>query len=449
MKKITGELIVLFITAVLIFVSASVLRIGDIILGLDTKSEIVAAFIALVAVTSVFWAHKWKDLKEDFAEHIRKEDELKQSEEKYRSIVESTEDSIYLVDRDCRYLFINSKHRSRLGIGDYHGYRYGDCHSAQETRTFSEKINRVFEKGEPKEHEYEHGGKWFHQTLSPVRDPRTGKITAVMAIHVISTEITARKEAEKIILENERMASAGKAKSEFMANMSHELRTPLNSIIGFSELLKQNTMGANKEKLEHYADNILFSSRHLLAIIEDILDLSNVEAGKMQLFFEKTSVPETVNNTISLVKDNAADRNVVMKTRLDENVEFIFTDHNRFRQILFNLLSNAVKFSKEEGGTVTVTSKTEGDTVKFSVSDTGIGIKEEEMGRLFQTFDQLDSGITKNYAGTGLGLAVSKKLVELMGGRITVESKYGEGSTFTFTLPVGAQVKVGMRAGEF
>lgn len=449
MKKITGELIVLFITAVLIFVSASVLRIGDIIMGLDPKSEIVAAFIALVAVTGVFWAHKWKDLKEDFAEHIRKEDELKKSEEKYRSIVESTEDSIYLVDRDCNYIFINSKHRSRLGIEDYRGYRYGDCHTSQETRTFSEKIKRIFEKGEPKEHEYEQGGKWFHQTLSPVRDPRTGKVTAVTAIHVVSTEITARKEAEKIILENERMASASRAKSEFMANMSHELRTPLNSIIGFSELLKQNKLSANKEKLEHYADNILFSSRHLLAIIEDILDLSNVEAGKMQLFFEKTSVPETVNDTISLVKDNAADRNVVMKTRLDENVEFIFTDHNRFRQILFNLLSNAVKFSKEKGGTVTVTSTIEGDTVKFSVSDTGIGIKEEEMGRLFQTFDQLDSGITKNYAGTGLGLAVSKKLVELMGGSISVESRYGEGSTFTFTLPVGAQVKVGMRAGEF
>lgn len=392
---------------------------------------------------------KWKNMKAEIAGYKKTLADLKGSEEKYRSILESINDSIYMVDRECNYIFVNSKHRSRLGIEDYHGYRYGDCHTSQETSTFSEKIKRIFENGEPKEHEYEQGGKWFHQTLSPVRDPCTGKITAVTAIHVISTEITARKDAEKIILENERMASAGKAKSEFMANMSHELRTPLNSIVGFSELLKQNTKGANNEKLEHYADNILFSSRHLLAIIEDILDLSNVEAGKMQLFFEKTSVPETVNDTISLVKDNAADRNVVIITELDENVEFIFTDHNRFRQILFNLLSNAVKFSKEEGGTVTVTSTIEGDTVKFSVSDTGIGIKEEEMGRLFQTFDQLDSGITKNYAGTGLGLAVSKKLVELMGGSISVESSYGEGSTFTFTLPVGAQVKVGMRAGEF
>ncbi len=213
------------------------MNIGNIILAQDSKSEMVAGLLALVAAIGVFWALKWNELRKEIAAHRKLEEELKRSEEKYRSVVESTEDSIYLVDGECRYLFINSKHKSRLGIEDYSGCKYGDCHSTLETRAFAEKINRVFKKGEPEEHEYEHGGKWFHQTLCPVKDLQTGKVTAVSAIHVVSTEITARKEAEKIILENERIASASRAKSEFMANMSHELRTPLNSIIGFSELL--------------------------------------------------------------------------------------------------------------------------------------------------------------------------------------------------------------------
>jgi PAS domain S-box-containing protein len=435
-KNTIGKIIMISITAVLVFVSASVLRFGDIILAMDFKSEIVAAFLTLVVVIGVFYVLKWKDQRADIAEQKKKVEELKISEEKYRLIVESTQDSIYLVDRDCKYLFINSKHKSRLGIEDYLGYSYADYHSEQETRDFSEKINRVFEKGESMEHEYEHGGKWFHQTLSPVRDPRTGKVTAVSAIHVVSIEITARKDAEKKILENERIASATRAKSEFLANMSHELRTPLNSIIGFSELLKWKPQGVNMEKQEHYIDNILFSSKHLLAIINDILDLSNVEAGNMELVIDKTSVPETVNDIISLVKDNTTNCNIVMKTELDADLEFIHTDKEKFIQILFNLISNAVKFSKQEEGIVTITSKKEGDIAEFSVSDTGIGIKKEDMGRLFKTFEQLDSSITKNYSGTGLGLAVSKKLVELLGGRISAESKYGGGSTFTFTLPI-------------
>ena len=371
---------------------------------------------------------------EDITEYRKAEDALRESEEKYRSLVESTDDSIYMVDRDCRYLFINSRHLTRLGIKDYKGKNYRDIHPEERVKTFTDSVSRVFEKGESQKCEYESDGKWFHQTLSPVKDPRTGMVTAVTAVNVVSSDITARKKAERIILENECLASASRAKSEFLANMSHELRTPLNSIIGFSELLKQTT--CNEEKHKRYVDNVLTSGKHLLDIINDILDLSKVEAGKIDLIIEDMNVAKTINEIAGLVREMASKRKVILKSELEPELEFIKADHMRFKQILFNLLSNAVKFSKSEGGVVTVAAKKEGDMAKFSVTDTGIGIREEDMDRLFQTFEQLDSGITKNYGGTGLGLAISKKLVELQGGTIAVESRYGEGSTFTFTLPI-------------
>jgi signal transduction histidine kinase len=157
--------------------------------------------------------------------------------------------------------------------------------------------------------------------------------------------------------------------------------------------------------------------------------------GKIELVIEKIYVPETINETITLIKEKTARHNVVIKKEIDPQLE-IEADKQRFKQILFNLLDNAVKFSKNEGGIVTITAEKEGDMAKISVSDTGIGIKEEDMGKLFNKFQQLDSSISRRYGGTGLGLAITKRLVELQGGKIMAESKYGEGSTFTFLLPL-------------
>lgn len=260
-------------------------------------------------------------------------------------------------------------------------------------------------------------------------------------IRVIGTaqDITERKKAEEIRLENERLAAADKAKSEFLANMSHELRTPLNASMGFSEFLKLGMAGELSEKQKHYVDNILTSNQFLLTLINDILDLSKVEAGRIELAPEKMSVPVTIKETLSLIKEKAMKHNVLLKTEFNPELEFIEADKQRFKQILFNLISNAVKFSKEEGGTVTITAKKVDENVQISVSDTGIGIKPESMGKLFQKFEQLEKGIPEKYGGTGLGLAISKELVELHGGRIWAESKYGEGSTFTFLLPLKAK----------
>ncbi len=214
----------------------------------------------------------------------------------------------------------------------------------------------------------------------------------------------------------------------------------MNSILGFSELLRLNYDGELNEKQEEYVDYIHSSGKFLLSLINDILDLSKVEAGKIELVPEKISLSDIVNETLNLINEKAMKHNIIIKVELDPETDFIEADKMRVKQILFNLLSNAVKFSKEEGGTVTVTAKKAGPMAQISISDTGIGIKEEDMGKLFKEFQQLDSGISRKYEGTGLGLAISKKLVELHGGTITAESKYGEGSTFTFSLPIAAKI---------
>lgn len=278
---------------------------------------------------------------------------------------------------------------------------------------------------------------YAEKTITPVKDEH-GTIT-----HFVSTDkdITERKRAEEVYLENVRLEAADKAKSEFLANMSHELRTPLNSILGFSELMKQGVAGKLGEKQEHFIGNIFTSGTFLLSLINDILDLSKIEAGKIELVPEKMSVPETIKETLTLIKEKAMKDNVLLKTEFDPELELIEADKQRFKQVLFNLLGNAVKFSKEKGGTVTITAKKEGEMAQISVSDTGIGIREENVGKLFHKFEQLESGISQKYGGTGLGLAITKQLVELHGGNIQAESKYGEGSTFTFTLPIVAKKK--------
>ncbi len=262
-----------------------------------------------------------------------------------------------------------------------------------------------------------------------------GKIQGIV---FVAKDITERKQAESICFENERLALAARAKSEFLTTMSHELRTPLNSILGFSELLKQNAPLNLNEKQLHYAENVLKSGKHLLGLINDILDLSGIEAGKIEFIPARISVSLLIDETLNLIKENAAVHKLIIRTELDPALEFIEADKQRLKQIIFNMLSNAVKFSKPDGGTVTIISKKEGDKAKFQISDTGIGIKEEDMGRLFREFEQLDSGTTRSYGGSGLGLAISKKLVELHGGMIWAESMYGEGSTFTFTIPLTA-----------
>jgi PAS domain S-box-containing protein len=259
------------------------------------------------------------------------------------------------------------------------------------------------------------------------------------AMYGVFMDITEHKKLEELRLENERLILANQAKSEFLAVMSHELRTPLNAVIGFSELLKQGKAGELNEKQEHYVDNVLEGGKHLLDLVTNILDLASLKTEKIELTIDKISVPDAINEASAFIKENAAKSNVILKKNLDPQLDIIEADKTKFKQILYNLLDNAVKFSKPEGGTVTITTKKSEDMAKISVSDTGIGIKEKDLGKLFTMFQQLDSGISRTHGGAGLGLAITKQFVELHGGTIIVESKYGEGSTFTFLIPLVAK----------
>jgi PAS domain S-box-containing protein len=252
-------------------------------------------------------------------------------------------------------------------------------------------------------------------------------------------DITEHKKLEVLHLENERLISASKARSEFLTIMSHELRTPLTSVIGYSIILEGKTQGELNEKQRIFVDNILKSSKHLLDLINNFLELAKTEAGKQELVLEEISVSYAINEIFEIIKENAIEHDIILRKEFDPEIQSIKADRMALKQILFNLLNNAIKFSKKEGGIVTVSTKRENDMVKISVADTGIGIKEKDLPRLFQKFEQLDSGISRKYDGTGLGLAITKQLVDLHGGKIWVESKYGQGSNFIFLLPVGGK----------
>ncbi|HEV8662082.1 MAG TPA: ATP-binding protein [Candidatus Methylomirabilis sp.] len=251
---------------------------------------------------------------------------------------------------------------------------------------------------------------------------------------------------------NVRLEEASRYKSEFLANMSHELRTPLNSILGFSELLETQTYGPLNEKQSRHVRNILSSGRHLLALINDILDLSKVEAGKLVLEPTALDVAATLEEILVIARGLAHKKAQSIESEIAPNLPPLRADPVRFKQIVFNLLSNAVKFTPEQGRITLAGHRASGATecLELRVTDTGTGIKAEDLPRLFQEFVQLEAMPGKRHEGTGLGLALSKRLVELHGGRIWATSAgEGRGSTFTFILPLagpGAPVEASAAA---
>ena len=229
------------------------------------------------------------------------------------------------------------------------------------------------------------------------------------------------------------LETASRHKSEFLANMSHELRTPLNAIIGFSQVLRQRMFGEINEKQEEYLDDILSSGNHLLSLINDVLDLSKVEAGQVELEIARLSLREALERGAVMVRERATRNDVRLSFELAPDVDLVEGDERRLRQVVFNLLSNAVKFTPP-GGSITVATERSTKEVQVSVTDTGPGIAPEDQQRIFEEFQQTDVGVQQR-EGTGLGLALSKRLVELHGGRLWVESELGHGSRFVFTLP--------------
>jgi signal transduction histidine kinase len=228
---------------------------------------------------------------------------------------------------------------------------------------------------------------------------------------------------------------ANQHKSEFLANMSHELRTPLNAIIGFSEVLLERLFGDLNAKQDDYLKDIHSSGRHLLNLINDILDLSKVEAGRMELDLSTFDLPTAIANAMTLIRERAQNHGIAMAQDVAPELGDIVADERKFKQILLNLLSNAVKFTPD-GGRIEVKAYSTGDNLLVAVHDTGIGIAPEDQEAVFEEFRQVGRNYTSKQEGTGLGLALTRRFVELHGGRIGVASKPGEGSTFTFTIPL-------------
>lgn len=385
----------------------------------------------------------------DITERKQAEENLRASEKKYSTLVEKGNDGIIII-QDNIFKFANSIMYEMTGFAkeEVIGKPFLDFVVPEFRQIVGERYEKRM-KGHniPNRYEIEiisKGGKNISIEINATQIEYEGKPADMAMIR----DMTYYKKLEKLVIENQSLALSDKTKSDFLSVMSHELRTPLNASIGFSELLKMGKAGELNKKQGKFVDNILNSSKHLLDLIEAILDFSKIESGKMELNIEQVLLYELIDDTLNLMEVMASERNVILKSEVDPKLNFIECDARMLKQVLYNLLDNAIKFSKDEGGSVTVTAVKDGEIVIISVSDTGIGIKDVNGDRLFSFFKQLDTGYTRKYKGTGLGLAITKQLVELQGGRIWVESKCGEGSTFTVILPIVHSIPESSEAQE-
>jgi len=322
-------------------------------------------------------------------------------------------------------------------------------------------INRVLNEG--KVTNYELTARARDGTLTVVSYNATtfhDRDRRLQGVFAAARDMTELKRFEQTLRQkNVELEGASRMKSEFLANMSHELRTPLNAIIGFSEVLKDGLVGTMTDQQRGFIGDIFNSGKHLLSLINDILDLSKVEAGKMILDLEPIEVSSLLSNSLSIVREKAAARGILVAMVADEGLGSIKVDVRKVKQIIYNLLSNAVKFTPE-GGTVTLRARqisraevglvprpgngrsfplADNEFTEFleiGVSDTGLGISSEGLEGLFKPFSQIDSGLSRKFEGTGLGLAMVKLLAELHGGSVAVGSEVGDGSCFTVWLPL-------------
>jgi PAS domain S-box-containing protein len=398
---------------------------------------------------------------------------LRASEERFRELAELLPEIVYETNGQGILTFMN---RNAFDLFNYTqedyvaGLNVLDMVVTADRGRALESIQRVLNGEKVDSNEFTMRRKdrsTFPSTIHSTAIIHEGKSVGLRGVIV---DITERKQAEEallranaeletriqertsdLMLAKEAAETANKAKSEFLANMSHELRTPLNHIIGFTELLFDKHFGGLNPTQEEYLKDVLQSSRHLLSLISDVLDLSKIEAGKMELEYSEVPLREVLENSLLMVKEKALKHRLRLTTLFHEIPPTIWADERAVKQILYNLLSNAVKFTFE-GGTVQLEARGPNEQgVEITVRDNGIGLKETDLERIFRPFEQGDNSASRKYQGTGLGLALVKRMVELHGGRIWAESHgEGTGSTFTVFLPaVGkAKYRSGTRTGE-
>ncbi|HII80934.1 MAG TPA: PAS domain S-box protein [Methanosarcina sp.] len=371
----------------------------------------------------------------DVSDQKRAEEKIARSEIKYRNLFEKSNDAIIIHDFNGRILEANKMACEAFGYseGELKQKSIIELISPEEKEDARSKMMKLRTTGS------------MRKEFRMIRSDGTFIFMDISAsllqmqnntIQAVGRDINDRIRAEEAMLDARIEAeTASRTKSEFLANMSHELRTPLNSIIGFSDILLEKIFGELNEKQLKYVNNISISGKHLLGLINDILDLSKVEAGKMDLRYSEFSVGSVFEEVKSTLLPLAQAKTLEIDLKVEPDFEDIQADRSRLTQILYNLVSNAIKFTPE-GGRISIQCKKSGTRAIFSVTDTGIGISSEDQKKLFQPFTQIDSSSARQYCGTGLGLVLVKNFVELHGGKIWVESETGKGSSFTFELPI-------------
>lgn len=368
----------------------------------------------------------------DYSQQVRHE-----SEQRYRAVIEQTSESIFLIDPTThRIIESNTAFQKLLGYDgeEILSLTLGDFidHDAESIaynieRTLS---GQSYHLGERR---YRRKDGSLVEVEVSANKIYYGKRTALSAV---VRDITQRKQAERELYQAKVAAElANKSKSQFLANMSHELRTPLNAIIGYSEILQEEAEDLDPEELNADLGKIESAARHLLGLINDILDLSKIEAGKMELYLESFPVPVILEEIVFTVQPLLQKNGNQLQVDCEPEIQEMYADVTKVRQILFNLLGNACKFTNQGTIFLRVFQKA-GEMIVFEVRDTGIGMTPEQLDKLFQPFTQADTSTTRKYGGTGLGLTIAKQFCQMMGGDITVDSELDKGSTFTIYLPV-------------
>ena len=368
-------------------------------------------------------------------------EKLRESEARYRSFLQNFAGIAFQIDKDFNTVFAQGRTEEITGYSKEDFFsgklKWRDLVDPRDLEKLC--TDEKFLKENPEvtlEKEYriirKNGEtRWIRDILQCIHDDKGN----VLFYQGYSYDITEKKAAEEAILHAKIESEVARSsKTDFVVNMSHELRTPLNSIIGFSDLLLLELFGNLNPKQQKYVKNISVSAKHLLDLINNLLDLSKIEAGKSEVCYEEVSIPDVIAEVSEIISPKAQEKNIVLETRVAMTAKMIRADRIKLKQILYNLLSNAIKFTPA-GGKVTVTATLRENNLEVSVIDTGIGIPADKTEIIFLPFVQADSSTSREFGGTGLGLTLVKEFVEIHGGKVWVNSEPGKGSTFTFLLP--------------